>query len=101
MNQFKKIFIYGVPGSGKTYFSQKLKKLLNIPLLEGDKIKDKLRRIKTRKEAPFLFLPTCKAYKEFGELNQENAIKGLLDVRNELNQAVINEIKDHSSLIIE
>lgn len=83
-----KIFIYGVPGAGKTYFSKALGKELNLSIFEGDKLK---------KGEP----GTCQAYKLFGDLNEENVIKGLMFVRNALKETVNNEIEKHESLILE
>ncbi len=96
-----KILIYGVSGSGKTYFSKKLGKQLGLPVFEADKIKDKLRETKKKEEYPFIYLGTCQAYRYFGELNKENVIKGLLSVREALNQAVIDELQKHDQIIME
>ena len=101
MNSDKKVFIYGVPGTGKTYLSKLLGKKLNLPVVEGDKIKSKLKQIVSKKQSPFLYLGTCQAYKEFGELNRENTIKGMLAVRSALSDAVADEIKDRDNFILE
>src|SRR5260221_10200244 len=101
MKQNNKIIIYGVPGAGKTYFSKSLAKELSIPVFEADKIKDKLRKTKSKEKFPFLYLGTCLAYKSFGELNEENVIRGLLAVRETLNLAVIDELQSHKYIIIE
>ena len=71
-----KIFIYGVPGSGKTYISQKMSDNLKLPLFEADTLKEELKKLTTKEDSPFLFLGTCQAYRHFGELNDENVIKG-------------------------
>lgn len=96
-----KIFIYGVPGVGKTHFSKELGKELNLPVLECDDIKRKLRKGKSKSDYPFLFLGTCQAYQCFGDLNKDNVIKGLFAVRNALREAVELEIKNHENLILE
>ncbi len=96
-----RIFIYGVPGVGKTYYSKILGEKLNLPVMEGDTIKRKYRKDKDKKTHPFLYLGTCKAYREFGKLNEENVIKGLIAVREELNKVVLDEIKKHEKLILE
>lgn len=97
----KRVFIYGVPGIGKTYLARKLGKELGIPVIEGDKIKDKARRVLSKSEYPFVYQTTCTAYKQFGPLNSENAVKGLLAVRAALKDAVLAEIKDEDSFILE
>ena len=95
------IFIYGVPGVGKTHFSRILEKELNFPVIEADKIKKKARKNKSKREYPFLYLGTSQAYKQFGELNKTNAIKGLMAVRHALMENVGAEIRDSKSTIIE
>ncbi|OGN09579.1 MAG: hypothetical protein A3J46_02360 [Candidatus Yanofskybacteria bacterium RIFCSPHIGHO2_02_FULL_41_11] len=96
-----KFFIYGVPGSGKTYISQKLSKDLNLPLFEADTIKDELRQSTTKEESPFLFLGTSQAYRHFGELNQENIIKGLQAVRRSLSERVLKEVQSRNKVVME
>ena len=95
------IFIYGVPGSGKTYISQKMSNDLKLPLFEADTVKDELRKLTIKEESPFLFLGTCQAYRYFGELNEENAVKGLKAVRQALADKVSEEIKKHGEVIME
>lgn len=101
LSNMSKVFIYGVPGTGKTYFSKKLGKKLGYPIIEGDQIKARERKGKTKEESPFLFLGTCLAYQKFGELNQKNVVKGLLAVRDVLRSAIEREIKLHEDLILE
>lgn len=96
-----RVFIYGVPGTGKTSFSKRLGKRLRIPILEADTIKRKIRKNKPRDQFPFLYLATCKAYAIFGKLTMENAMKGMLAVRNALREAVIDEVKYRGDLILE
>ena len=88
-----KIFIYGVPGAGKTYYSKLLGKKLDLPVFEADKLKKKV--------FPFQNLSTCLAYKEFGGLTPENAKKGLFLVRDILRDTVEKEILKNSDLIME
>lgn len=85
------IFIYGVPGVGKTYYSKNLGKKLNIPVFETDKLKKK----------PLPKLATCLAYKTFGKLTIENAIKGLMLVRDTYREAVEQEISKYKNIIME
>ena len=95
------IFIYGVPGVGKTYFSKSLGRELNLSVVEADKIKKKLRKDKSKEEFPFLYLGTCSAFNEFGRLDEENAIKGLLSVRNALKEEVSREVLNKDNFILE
>ncbi|HEY4474477.1 MAG TPA: AAA family ATPase [Candidatus Paceibacterota bacterium] len=97
----KKVFIYGVPGSGKTYLSQKIADELNLPLFEADTLRDELRKLTTKEESLFLFLGTSRAFSQFGELNTENVIKGLKAVREALANRVEKEIKNHDEVVME
>ena len=73
-----RIFIYGVPGAGKTFYSKMLGKKLMIPVFEADKLKRK----------PLPKLTTCLAYKTFGKQTAENVIKGLMLVRDTYREVV-------------
>lgn len=95
------IFIYGVPGSGKSYISQKMAKDLNLPLFEADTLKDELRKQTTKEKSPFLFLGTCQAYRYFGEFNEENVVNGLKAVRQFLADSVNEEINNKNQVIME
>ncbi|MEK7164254.1 MAG: hypothetical protein AAB768_03900 [Patescibacteria group bacterium] len=86
-----KIFIYGVPGSGKTYYSKLLGKKLNLLVFEADKLK----------KGPLPKLSTCLAYEIFGKLTTKNVIKGLLLVRDTYRETVEQEIMKHDDLIME
>jgi 2-phosphoglycerate kinase len=87
-----KYFIYGVPGVGKTSYSKVLAKKHNLVVIEGDNIKRQVGKEK---------LATCKAYKQFGELNQANVEKGLLLVRETLLAAVEDTIKQSDNFVLE
>src|SRR3989344_1697633 len=95
------ILIYGVPGSGKTHISQKMSNDLKLPLFEADTLKDELRKLTTKEESPFLFLGTCQAYRHFGELNEDHALKGLKAVRRAFADRVNEEIQKHDEFIME
>lgn len=88
-----RIFIYGVPGAGKTYYSKVLGNKLNLPVFEADKIKKSFSKFET--------LKTCLAYKKFGALTLENVIKGLLLVRDTYRTVVEKEILKGSDFIME
>ncbi|OGN03339.1 MAG: hypothetical protein A2651_02545 [Candidatus Yanofskybacteria bacterium RIFCSPHIGHO2_01_FULL_42_12] len=95
------VFIYGVPGSGKTYISHKMSGNLSLPLFEADTLKEGLRKVTTKEESPFLFLGTSQAYRHFGEFNKDNVIKGLKAVRRALAESVAEEVKNHNEVIME
>jgi len=96
----KKFFIYGVPGSGKTYFSQQLRFKIDYPLVEADILKDFLQKNTTKEKDPFVFLGTCQAYQYFGERTDENVIKGLRSVCTALSQAITDEINQHKGELV-
>lgn len=98
-----KIFIYGAPGAGKTTFSLKLQSKLKYPLVEADYLREvNAQKEKTKEEDPFVYVGVKEAYREFGDLNNENVIKGLLAVRKSMNSYVQEEIgKYPDSLIME
>src|SRR4030042_750262 len=93
------IFIYGVPGSGKTHFSRALQEKLGVPLLEADALRDEAQKNTTKEKDPFLFVGTCQAYKNFGELNSENCIRGLKAVRETLNNAVLSALEGYRGVV--
>ncbi len=100
-NLMNKVFIYGVPGSGKTYASIVLQKKLGIELLEADILRAEFQKDTTPKKDPFFFVGTCQAYKYFGEINSENCKKGLLEVRKAMSEIVSREIEKSDRLIVE
>lgn len=86
----RSIFIYGVPGSGKTHLSIPMSKELGLDLIEADTLKAGLN------------IPgTCQAWKQFGWLNKDNAVKGLLFVRESLRNVVRIGIKGKTGILIE
>jgi 2-phosphoglycerate kinase len=95
-----KIFIYGVPGAGKTTLSQELQKELGYPLVEADELRSIAQKEYSEAEKPFLYLPTTDAFKYFGEFSEENIIKGLQEVRTALTPYVEAEISKHPDTLI-
>src|SRR5689334_21066028 len=96
-----KIFIYGVPGVGKTYYAKALGKKLHLSVIKVDTLRKSAQKKTSKKESPFLYLGTCFAYQQFGDLNKANAVKGLLAVRHALAEAVETEIKENENVIVE
>lgn len=96
-----KIFFYGVPGTGKTHLSKKLGKQLSLRVIEGDKLKKLARKNIPRSQNPFFYLGTCQAWQEFGPLNKENAIKGLLAVRQAFADFISQYLQNKESFIFE
>ena len=95
-----KIFIYGVAGSGKTTFSLDLKEKMNYPLVEGDTLRTVSQKGKTREEAPFAYMGTSGAFRKFGDFIEENVIKGLRAVRENMIPYIQEEIKKYPNELI-
>ena len=101
MSDTVKIFIYGVPGAGKTTISWHLKRLLNVPLVEGDQLRGIAQIGRTREEAPFLYLGTTEAWQMFGKFNEPEAVaKGIQAVRDALSSSVENELGLYAGSVI-
>jgi len=100
MEQPQKIFIYGVAGSGKTTFSLDLKEKTNHPLVEGDTLRVLAQEGKTREEAPFAYMGTSGAWRQFGALTEENVIKGLKAVRENMISYIQKEIEKYPNELI-
>lgn len=96
-----RIFIYGVPGSGKTYFSKIVGRDLGLQIIEADSFKKKVQTRKPKDKYPFLYSGTCGAYKQFGQLSQETAVKGLTSVRQAFDKFIQNEIKRKDQFVLE
>ncbi|KKT28545.1 MAG: hypothetical protein UW43_C0001G0020 [Candidatus Yanofskybacteria bacterium GW2011_GWA1_44_21] len=95
-----KIFIYGVPGAGKTTYSIRLKNELGYPVVEADYLREIAQKEKSEAEDPFLYIGTKEAWKKFGELNEENIIKGLKAVRTSMMPYVNQEILKYPNELI-
>lgn len=95
------IFVYGVPGSGKTTYSLELKKKIGYDYIEADYLReDFAQKDKTKEEDPFVYLGTIEAYREFGELTKENVLSGLKAVRKSMAPYVLQETERHDENLI-
>ncbi len=97
-----RILIYGAPGAGKTTSGQLLHAKTGIGLFVGDY----LREVILPKEIglsndPFLYVGTKQAWRNFGELNSKNVIKGLLAVRKSVRPYVERELAQRPDVIFE
>lgn len=100
MDQSKIIFIYGAAGSGKTTFSLDLKEKLGYPLVEGDTLRVLAQKGKTREEDPFAYMGISGAFRKFGDLTEENVIKGLNAVRENMVPYIQEEIERYPDELI-
>ncbi len=101
MKSSNKIFIYGAPGVGKTSFSLKLQKKLGCPLIEADYLREVVAQKENSPEKdPFIYVGTKEAFRHFGELNEENVIRGLKAVRKSMAPYVAKEILKQSGKLI-
>ena len=97
---YKHIFIYGVPGTGKTTIAKKLAERLNYTYIELDNVRKKAQFNVPKQEDPFLYEWTTEAWKQFGKLNENTAIEGFQAVRNSLNKYVLNELSEQKGSYI-
>lgn len=95
-----KIFIYGVPGIGKTTYSVNIKKQYDFPLVEGDTLRSLAQKDKTKEEEPFAYMGISGAFRKFGDLTEENVIKGLKAVRNNMFNYINDEIEKYPNELI-
>jgi|SRR5665213_2308861 len=97
-----KVLIYGAPGVGKSSTTQLLGDLLDLPIFEGDYLREHVaQQQKSEAEDPFLYVGTKEAWKKFGDFNPDNVIKGLLAVRKSMLNYVNRELSTHKSIIFE
>jgi 2-phosphoglycerate kinase len=90
-----KHFIYGVPGVGKTTIASEFARRHNYLYLELDFLRPKAQELAARKQEPFIYEYSTEAWKRFGELNKENAIKGFLAVREAFQKYIAKELSLH------
>ncbi len=100
MQSDSKIFIYGVPGSGKTTFSLDLKKKMDYLLVEGDTLRALAQRDRTKEEDPFAYMGISGAFRKFGDLTEENVVKGLKAVRKNMIPYIEEEIEKYPTTLI-
>jgi len=96
-----RLFLYGAPGVGKTHIASLAGKAIEVCVIEGDQLKSKARQGVSRLTVPFLYLGTCQAYQEYGELTAEHVIKGLRSVRQALREVVIETVEADENMILE
>lgn len=81
----RRIFIYGVPGSGKTTIGRALATRLDYRFVEADCVRDHVQGSSPDAcQDPFLALGTTEVWRLFGELSQSTAVRGLMAVRDAL-----------------
>jgi 2-phosphoglycerate kinase len=95
-----KTFIYGAAGTGKTTYSEYLKKQSGLNLVEGDTLRKLSQKGKTKEEEPFAFMGISGAFRKFGDLTEENVLKGLKAVRNNMVPYINDEIEKYPNGLI-
>jgi 2-phosphoglycerate kinase len=96
------ILIYGAPGNGKTTISRLLHKKIELPIFEGDYIREVIAQSdESEEEQPFIFVGTKQAWRRFGMLNSKNVIKGLKAVRKSMLPYVNETVSTQNNLIFD
>lgn len=88
------IFVYGVPGVGKTYWTRKLAKENSLKILELDRLRDGAQKKYSKKRNPFVYLGTTEAWQEFGDATTTNIIKGLKAIRQAMKPFILNVVNN-------
>ncbi len=73
---------------------------MGYPLVEGDNLRVLAQKDKTKKEAPFAYMGISGAFRKFGGLTEENVIKGLRAVRENMITYIEEEIKKYPHELI-
>lgn len=105
-NRVPIILIGGVPGVGKTSISGYIAKKLGIDIvLSVDYLREFLRPFASEKELGIINTSVYDAWREFGDKNQENILKGFIEQGNILNKGLNSvmkrAIKNGEPMIIE
>lgn len=87
-----KFLLYGVPGVGKSTIASGIAERNNYIYLELDFLRPKAQEIVARDEEPFVYEYSTEAWKKFGELNKNNAVKGFLAVREAFSKYIDSEL---------
>jgi 2-phosphoglycerate kinase len=96
------ILIYGAPGAGKTTASKLLHEKLKVELYEGDYLREVVLPNEVgESDDPFLYVGTKQAWRQFGELNAENVVKGLKSVRKSMWPYIEKVLAQYPEVIFE
>lgn len=90
-----KIFLYGVPGVGKSTLAKQLAQHLGYDYIELDTVRPNAQHLVTQEEAPFVYEYTTEAWRHFGELSSKTAVQGFLAVRHALTPFITSELEKH------
>ncbi len=75
------VYIYGVPGTGKSTVAKTVARHLKYRFVELDDIRPIAQSKVNVSQEPFLYEYTTEAWRRFGSLNYENVVRGLTHIR--------------------
>ena len=90
-----KYYIYGVPGVGKSTLAADFARRHNFICLGLDDLRPKAQALASQEEEPFIYEYTTEAWKRFGELSEDTAVKGFLAVRQAFQKYIWSELSLH------
>lgn len=97
----KCIFLYGVPGVGKSTLAEVLAKKFGFDYVELDDVRPRIQQRVSKDEDPFLYEYTTEAWKRFGEFNEENVMKGFMAVRQSMSKYIAQELVNRKRFVAE
>jgi len=95
-----RLYLYGVPGVGKTHLARRLSAQTDAGLFEADALRDLALSQAAGPHDPALDRGTTEAYRLYGAPNPENILRGLTDVRAALSPWLVARLRDHPDAAI-
>jgi len=95
-----RIYIYGVPGTGKSTLAKEVARSIHCRFVELDAVRPIAQAKVNIYQEPFLYEYTTEAWKKFGPLNYKNVVKGLVGIRQAFKPFIEQELAKYSGNVI-